>query len=92
MNSYVGAMFADDLVVFENVRYGNALYVLYGNWDTTSRRSRIDLLKTRDGKFDRIVHSHGWQSQLFKLIEREKRSRGIQDVRDMKRKAAKGAV
>jgi hypothetical protein len=28
-SSYVGAQFANDLVVFENVTYGNALYVLY---------------------------------------------------------------
>ena len=29
MNRYIGALFADDLVVFENVRYGDALYVVY---------------------------------------------------------------
>ena len=27
---YIGAKYADDLVVFENMRHGNALYVLYG--------------------------------------------------------------
>ena len=31
MNRYIGALFANDLVVFENVRYGNALYVLTKN-------------------------------------------------------------
>jgi hypothetical protein len=30
--AYVGAQFTDDLVVFENIHYGNALYVLYESW------------------------------------------------------------
>ena len=47
MNRYIGALFANDLVVFENVRYGNAPYVLYGKWEEISKRSRIDLLANR---------------------------------------------
>ena len=42
-SAYVGTQFAPDLIVFENVRYGNALYVLYDNWRNVSKRSRIDL-------------------------------------------------
>jgi hypothetical protein len=33
----LSAQFADDLVVFENLRYGNAVYLLYQNWDDVSR-------------------------------------------------------
>jgi hypothetical protein len=79
MNRYIGALFADDLVVFENVKYGNALYVLYDDWREVSQRSRIDLLKCRDAAFDRFVHCHGWQTQFAEHIRGEKRRRGIKD-------------
>ncbi len=88
MNSYVGAMFAEDLVLFENVRYGNALYILFEDWAQTSRRSRIDLLKARDGKFVRIPHAAGWQDALQELILAEKKKRSIQDVPGKKSGAA----
>jgi hypothetical protein len=68
LNSYIGALFADDLVVFENIRYGNALYVLFGGWAEVSRRSRIDLLRCRDVRFERFVHSEGWASRFFEFI------------------------
>ena len=32
LNKYVGAQFADDLVVFENVNYGNAVQILFEAW------------------------------------------------------------
>jgi hypothetical protein len=79
MNRYIGALFADDLVVFENVKYGNALYVLYEDWREVSKRSRIDLLKCRDVTFDRFVHHEGWQEQFAEHIREEKRRRGIKD-------------
>jgi hypothetical protein len=79
LNSYVGALFADDLVVFENVRYGNALYVLFADWKDVSQRSRIDLLRARDVRFERFVHSPGWQERFEEFIRAEKRRRGLGD-------------
>lgn len=55
--SYFGAQFADDLVVFENLKYGNAVYVLYEDWPTISQRSRLELLRDQDAHFDRIIYS-----------------------------------
>jgi hypothetical protein len=81
MSRYVGAQFADDLVVFENVNYGNALWVLFENWSETSKRSRIDLLRLRDVRYERIVHSEGWQDRLIKFIRGEERKRGIKRPR-----------
>jgi hypothetical protein len=78
LNSYVGALFADDLVVFENVRYGNALYVLFADWKDVSKRSRIDLLRARDVKFERFVHSPGWEERFEDYIRAEKRKRGLE--------------
>lgn len=62
--AYIGAQFADDLVVFENVHYGNALYVLYDSWRDISKRSRIDLLKGTSESFDRFVHTDGWEERF----------------------------
>lgn len=64
-SSYIGAQFASDLVVFENVRYGNALYVLYDDWQEVSKRSRIDLLRGTSVRFDRFVHTDGWEDRFL---------------------------
>jgi hypothetical protein len=73
--SYFGAKFADDLVVFENLRYGNALYILYDNWSDISQRSRLDLLRDHDAKFDRVVHTADWQFQFDKIMRMEMAAR-----------------
>ncbi|MCK1315738.1 MULTISPECIES: hypothetical protein [unclassified Bradyrhizobium] len=66
---YFGAQFGDNLVAFENLSYGNALYLMYEDWEELSRRSRIDLLKgPRDG-FDRIEHRDGWEQRLETLLD-----------------------
>lgn len=66
---YFGAKYDDNFVVFENVRYGNAMYVMFENWTELSKRSRIDLLKgPRDG-FERIEHREGWEDRLRALLE-----------------------
>ena len=65
---YFGAKFDDDLVVFENTRYGNALYVMYGNWQELSQKSRVELLENHEGEFDRIVHRDGWTEELTDLL------------------------
>lgn len=77
LNSYIGAQFADDLVVFENMNYGNALYILYQNWEDVSKRSRIDLLKGTDINFDRFVHTDDWKERFIKHMRRELRKRNI---------------
>lgn len=82
---YIGAQFADDFVVFENVNYGNALWGLFENWAETSKRSRIDLLRLRDVPYARIVHSEGWQERLADFVETEKKKRGISDPRSTRR-------
>jgi hypothetical protein len=77
-SSYVGAQFANDLVVFENVTYGNALYVLNDQWVDVSRRSRLDLLKGTTRNFDRFLHTDGWQDRFNEhmRLELKKRMRG----------------
>ena len=69
--SYFGAQFAEDLVVFENLKYGNALYVLYEGWDAISQRSRLELLRDQDARFDRIIHTEDWQDRFMALIRHQ---------------------
>ena len=66
---YFGAQFEDDFVAFENVTYGNALYVMYENWERLSKKSRIDLLKGPREGFDRIEHREGWEERLKTLLK-----------------------
>ncbi len=61
---YFGAKFGDDFVAFENVRYGNALYIMYDGWETLSQKSRIELLAGDRDSYDRIEHRAGWKDQL----------------------------
>lgn len=75
--SYFGAKFADDFVVFENLKYGNAIYLLYQNWDEASQRSRLDLLRDQDAHFDRVVHTDGWQDRLTTLLHDKLFERGL---------------
>ncbi|MBY8886562.1 hypothetical protein K7472_17060 [Streptomyces sp. PTM05] len=61
---YVGARFAPNLVAFENVEYGNALYVMFEQWEALSRLTRLELLAGPGRGFERIVHSSGWERRL----------------------------
>jgi len=74
---YFGALLDDDLVVFENIEYGNAVYVMYDNWEELSQRSRLELLTGRLGdEFDRVIHRAGWQAEVRRLVEARKENNG----------------
>jgi hypothetical protein len=64
LQRYIGYMFGDDFVAFENPRVGNALYLMYGDWESLSRLSRSQLLASREGEFDRIIHTARWFERL----------------------------
>ncbi|MGL1935313.1 MAG: hypothetical protein OCD01_09840 [Fibrobacterales bacterium] len=67
---YIGAKIQDDLVVFENIQHGNALYIMYEDWQLLSQKSRIDLLSGSCGdKFDRVIHTGDWKGKVKKLIK-----------------------
>lgn len=74
---YFGALLEDDLVVFENIQYGNAVYVMYENWEELSQMSRIELLSGRLGdRFDRVVHRDGWQTEVRFLVKARRQNTG----------------
>ncbi|UKV12774.1 hypothetical protein L6172_11945 [Thalassospiraceae bacterium SW-3-3] len=65
---YFGAVIEDDLVAFENLKYGNALYLMYQDWQVLSRKSRLELMAgDRDG-FERIIHNTGWEKKLRQFV------------------------
>lgn len=66
---YFGAKFGDDLVAFENIRYGNAIYVMYEAWQDLSKRSRVELLTGSRDSFTRIEHRDGWEQNLKAIVE-----------------------
>lgn len=66
---YFGAQFNDNLVAFENLEYGNAIYVMFDDWETLSKMSRIALLSDKRKDFVRIVHQKGWVDELRKIIQ-----------------------
>lgn len=69
MNShYFGAKFGDNIVVFENVDYGNAIYILLDNWQEISKMSRVDILKRHERDFVRIIHKKGWEKALLRNL------------------------
>lgn len=68
---YIGYQFNDDLMVFENLRYGNAIYVMFGSWKELSQRSRLDLLAGKYGSdFERIEHRKNWKQNLKYCLKR----------------------
>jgi hypothetical protein len=69
---YFGAKFAEDLVVFENIEYGNAAYVMFERWETLSQKSRLDLLSRPADGFERVVHRSGWKGQLKGIIQKHR--------------------
>jgi hypothetical protein len=69
---YFGAKYDENFVVFENVRYGNAIYVMFDQWQELSQRSRIDLLKGNREGFERIEHRDGWEDRLKAILERHR--------------------
>lgn len=67
---YFGALLEDNLVIFENVQYGNAVYILFNEWEQLSQLSRIELMSGRYGdRFQRVVHKNQWQEKVRKIIE-----------------------
>jgi hypothetical protein len=73
---YFGALIEDDLVVFENIEYGNAVYILFNDWKTLSQKSRVELLSGNFGAdFERVIHTEGWKEKVEKIIAEWRKSK-----------------
>lgn len=70
LQRYFGGLIRDDLVVFENIEYGNAIYIMFENWQDLSKRTRTELLSGRFGNnFERVMHASGWKGTVRKIIK-----------------------
>lgn len=65
---YFGAILNNNIVILENIRYGNALYVFFQDWENLSKLSRIELLSSTSHKFTRIIHSKRWKTKVKQTI------------------------
>lgn len=68
---YFAADFGDGVVVLENIRYGNALYVLGEDWKEISRRSRTEILRGAFGTYERITHRGYWPDRLRAYLRKK---------------------
>lgn len=69
--SYFGAKFNNGKVAFENIYWGNALYVVHDNWEEISKQPRSELIKisNNNNNFTRIVHNKHWKENFKKAIK-----------------------
>ncbi len=75
MSRYFGFVYNDNLVVLENLEYGNALYVLYENWQELSQLSRTELFNRAEKDYDRVVHhKKWWKHEVKNIIENKLRA------------------
>jgi hypothetical protein len=72
---YFGAQFADDLIVFENIEYGNAIYVMFDKWAELSMKPRNELMATGPDGYVRIPHAKTWKMKLRSIVKRELKKR-----------------
>ena len=67
---YFGAKLKDDIVLFENVEHGNAIYVMFDEWEKLSQKSRLELLSGRYGDgFERVIHAGGWKAKVCRIVQ-----------------------
>lgn len=50
--------------MFENIEYGNAIYILFDNWMEISKMSRIEILQRKEKDFIRLPHRKNWEQVL----------------------------
>jgi hypothetical protein len=68
MRKYFGAKFSNNLIVFENLNYGNAIYVLFENWEELSQMSRTEIQTRPSNEYIRIKHTSNWKQSLERII------------------------
>ena len=57
-----------NLVIMENIKYGNATYVFEGNWKKFSQMTKAEIIQEKLMK-DRLRHNKYWKYQLGKVIK-----------------------
>jgi len=72
LKRYFGASLADNLVIFENIEYGNAVYILFEDWESLSQLSRLQLRSGAFGKsFELVIHTGDWKKKVKDIVARK---------------------
>ncbi len=71
-NYYFGAEFDNGIVILENINVGNALYIIYQDWETISKLSRTEIIALRTDKVDRVLHTKNWMQLANHLLSSHK--------------------
>ena len=67
-SDYFALIFEDtDKVVLESVNYGNAIYIIEGDWKILSRRTKAELKTSNKTKV--IHHRYDWFSKLKNYLQ-----------------------
>ncbi|NLM11335.1 MAG: hypothetical protein GX213_11280 [Clostridiaceae bacterium] len=69
-SQYFGAVLKNGLVILENIRYGNAIYIFKKNWEEFSKLSRTELLSLRSTDIIRVIHTNNWKNNIRIVVER----------------------
>jgi hypothetical protein len=67
-NLYFGAVLQNDIVILENIRYGNAIYIFKRDWEELSKLSRTELLNMQNEYILRIIHTSNWKNNVNNTI------------------------
>ena len=67
-NLYFGAILQNGLVILENVRYGNAIYIFKRDWEEFSKLSRTQLLNIQSEDITRVVHNSNWKYNVINAV------------------------
>lgn len=67
LKGYFGFVLGSDLVVFDNIKSGNALFILEDNWEVLSKQTKEQLSK--NPKVKRVIHNEGWSKELSKILK-----------------------
>ena len=71
ISRYFGALVRPNLVVFENMAYGNAVYIMFDKWEELSKKSRTELLTGRMSRdFERVPHRDGWKNAVRFFVKK----------------------
>lgn len=72
---YFGAKFSNELVAFENMEYGNAIYIMRKNWQDASQKTKQELMASgKEGvDFFRVIHGKGWKTEARDIISKNRK-------------------
>jgi hypothetical protein len=65
---YFGALFNEDLVIFENIDYGNAIYILGKDWRQNSQLTKAELRRNSNLDVTIVEHRGHWKKNVSNII------------------------